>query len=110
MDEKATPATLHKVKMFPVERDARADNSHVMSALLRERLTRAEGNAVLLLELYLLLEEKINHLLIRSKLVAETVNDPLEEEMQSFLSGFNCHALTFQDREDSHSALGCTLR
>jgi hypothetical protein len=48
--------------------------------------------------------------LIRSKLVAETVNDPLEEEMQSFLSGFNCHALTFQDREDSHNALGCTLR
>jgi hypothetical protein len=56
MHEEPAPTTFDFVKMLPVERDARADNLHITSTVVPQRLARTERDAMLVFKYYLLLK------------------------------------------------------
>src|SRR5208337_2581544 len=73
--EQSAPTTFDSIKMLPVEGNARANDLHVASAVVADRLARAEWDAVLALQRHLLFEQKIHQLRIGRELEAQRLDD-----------------------------------
>src|SRR5271165_4289668 len=79
--------------MLAVERDAWADDLHVASPVVANGLAGTEWNAVLALELHLLLEEEVRQFGVRRELEAQRLNDPPKEVAQRLLPGISVHGV-----------------
>ena len=84
--EETAPATLDGIEIRPVIRDAWADNAHVASALISQRLAGTVWNAVFFLQHDFLLEQKILQLGIGREFKTQRRDDLLEEILQRFFS------------------------
>src|SRR5664279_4619444 len=106
MHKEPTPAAFDGIEMPSVERDAWADHVHVASAVVPQRLARAERGAMLGFQNYLLIEEEFLQFQVRCELEAERPDDLLEEVLQGLLSGFSIHFVPpYQTRK--HSGACC---
>src|SRR5208282_3772541 len=79
MDEEAAPTALHGIEILPVEGNAWADDLHVTSPVVTQRLAGAEWNAVFLLQCHLLLQQKIPQLRVGREFKAQRPDDLVEE-------------------------------
>src|SRR5512133_812868 len=89
--EQPAPASLHRVEVPPMERDARADDLHVSRAVPPDGAAGTVRDAVLLLEPDLLLEEEVRELTVRGELEAERLDHLLVEVAQRALPRLDVH-------------------
>ena len=56
MHEESTPTAFDYIEMLPVERNARANDLHIVRTVVPQRLARTEGNTMFAFQYNLLLE------------------------------------------------------
>src|SRR5271157_3701116 len=80
--EQATPTAFDSVEMFPVEGNAGANDLHVASSVVADRLAGAKWDAVLALQRHFLFEQKVRQLHVGRELEAQRLDDLSEEIMK----------------------------
>src|SRR5271167_710860 len=86
VDKEAAPTSFDGIEILPVKGNAWADDLHVASAVVAQRLAGAEWDAVLALQHDLLLEQKILQLHVGRELKAQRPDDLIEEILERLFS------------------------